>query len=66
MEFLLLYLVVELMRALCYWEQPTLSDAFSVEPDNSLNKRYLYHWLLSIQNKIYELKQGSGIPHGLW
>lgn len=47
-----------------YWEQPIfLSDAFSVEPDNSLNKRYLYHWLLSIQNKIYELKQGSGIPH---
>lgn len=47
-----------------YWEQPIfLSDAFSVEPDDSLNKRYLYHWLLSIQNKIYELKQGSGIPH---
>ena len=47
-----------------YWEQPIfLSDAFSVEPNESLNKRYLYHWLLSIQHKIFELKQGSGIPH---
>ena len=47
-----------------YWEQPIfLSDAFSVEPNESLNKRYLYHWLLSIQHKIFELKQGSGISH---
>lgn len=47
-----------------YWEQPIfLSDAFSVEPNESLNKRYLYHWLLSVQHKIFELKQGSGIPH---
>lgn len=47
-----------------YWEQPIfLSDAFSVEPNESLNKRYLYHWLLSVQHKIFALKQGSGIPH---
>ena len=47
-----------------YWEQPIfLSDAFSIEPNENLNKRYLYHWLMSIQNKIFELKQGSGIPH---
>lgn len=47
-----------------YWDNPIfLSDAFSIEPNNQLNIRYLYHWLLSKQNKIYELKQGSGIPH---
>lgn len=47
-----------------YWEEPIfLSDAFSVEPNEKLNKRYLYHWLLSVQHKIYELKQGSGIQH---
>ena len=47
-----------------YWEEPIfLSDAFSVEPNECLNKRYLYHWLLSVQHKIFELKQGSGIPH---
>ena len=47
-----------------YWECPIfLSDAFSVEPSRILDKRFLYHWLLSIQHKIFELKQGSGIPH---
>ena len=47
-----------------YWEEPIfLSDAFSIEPNKNLNKRYLYHWLLSIQHKIFELKQGSSIPH---
>ena len=47
-----------------YWEQPIfLSDAFSVEPSDELNIRFLYHWLLSKQMKIYSLKQGVGIPH---
>ena len=47
-----------------YWDEPIfLSDAFSIEPNKNLNKRYLYHWLLSIQHKIFELKQGSSIPH---
>ena len=47
-----------------YWDQPIfLSDAFSIEPDESLNKRYLYHWLTNNQTKIYNLKQGTGIPH---
>ena len=47
-----------------YWEQPIfLSDAFSIEPNQNLNKRYLFHWLLQNQSRIYELKQGSGVPH---
>ena len=47
-----------------YWEKPIfLSDAFSVEPSETLNKKYVYHWLLQQQHKIYELKQGSGVPH---
>lgn len=47
-----------------YWEIPIfLSDAFSVEPSQELNKRYLFHWLLQNQSRIYELKQGSGVPH---
>ena len=47
-----------------YWEIPIfLSDAFSVEPSKELNKRYLFHWLLQNQSRIYELKQGSGVPH---
>lgn len=47
-----------------YWTKPIfLSDAFSIEPNDMLNKRYLYHWLLSKQDKIYGLKRGCGIPH---
>ena len=47
-----------------YWEQPIfLSDAFSIDPSQKLNKRYLFHWLLQNQSRIYELKQGSGVPH---
>ena len=47
-----------------YWNQPIfLSDAFSIESNNELNKRYLYYWLLDNQHKIYELKKGSGVPH---
>ena len=47
-----------------YWEKPIfLSDAFSVEPNETLNKKYVYHWLLQQQHKIYQLKQGSGVPH---
>ncbi len=47
-----------------YWEIPIfLSDAFSIEPNQKLNKRYLFHWLLQNQSRIYELKQGSGVPH---
>ena len=47
-----------------FWDIPIfVSDAFSVEPDSILEKRYVYHWLLSKQKKIYELKRGCGIPH---
>ena len=47
-----------------YWNQPIfLSDAFSIESNSELDKRYLYHWLLDNQYKIYELKKGSGVPH---
>ena len=47
-----------------YWEQPIfLSDAFSIEPNDDLTKKYLYYWLLNNQNRIYELQKGSGVPH---
>ena len=48
-----------------YWDKPIfVSDAFSVEPKgDNLNKRYLYHWLKSIQKEIHDTKRGGGIPH---
>ena len=47
-----------------FWEEPIfLSDAFSIETCDLLNKKYLYYYLLNMQDKIYDLKKGSGIPH---
>lgn len=48
-----------------FWDMPIfLSDAFSIMPNKeALDIRYLYHWLLNVQEKIFALKTGSGIPH---
>lgn len=48
-----------------YWEEPIfVSDAFSIKTDEmQLSLRYTYHYLLSLQSKIYQLKSGSGVPH---
>ena len=49
-----------------FWKEPIFcSDAFSVDiiNENILNKRYLYHFLLNNQDKIYSKKVGAGIPH---
>lgn len=48
-----------------YWNEPIfVSDAFSIKPDKEvLNTRYVYHFLLENQFRIYQMKTGSGIPH---
>ncbi len=47
-----------------YWNEPVfVSDAFSVDPDERLNIKFLYHFLLSKQELIYRKKKGAGIPH---
>lgn len=48
-----------------YWEEPIfVSDAFSIKTEETqLSLRYTYHYLLSLQSKIYQLKSGSGVPH---
>ena len=48
-----------------YWNEPIfVSDAFSIKPNlNILNTRYTYHFLLQNQEKIHNLKKGSGVPH---
>ena len=48
------------------WDKPIFcADSFSVDiiDENRLNKRYLYHYLLSKQSEIFAKKQGAGIPH---
>ena len=47
-----------------WWEQPIfVSDAFSVKPNDSLDSKYCYYWLQSIQKILHELKSGGGVPH---
>ena len=47
-----------------YWEIPIfVSDAFSVNPNSSLDTKYLYYYLKNIQEKIHATKKGSGVPH---
>ena len=48
-----------------YWNEPIfVGDAFSVKAnEEQVLLRYIYHFLLSIQEKIHDLKSGGGVPH---
>lgn len=47
-----------------WWEQPIfVSDAFTVKSSQILLARYCYHFLLNMQQKLYEFKSGGGVPH---
>ncbi len=40
-----------------------MNDAFSVKGNEKLITRYIYHYLLNMQEKIYFTKKGGGVPH---
>ena len=48
-----------------YWNEPIfVGDAFSIKANGEqVLPRYIYHFLLSIQEKIHDLKSGGGVPH---
>ena len=48
-----------------FWNKPIFAaDCFTVYPDCSiLLIKYVYHYLLNIQEKIYDTKKGAGVPH---
>ena len=48
-----------------YWNEPIfVGDAFSIKAnEEQVLPRYIYHFLLSIQEKIHDLKSGGGVPH---
>ena len=48
-----------------YWNEPIfVSDAFSIKANEmKALTRYIFHFLLSIQEKIHNLKSGGGVPH---
>ena len=47
-----------------WWEKPIfVSDAFTVKPNNELLAKYCFYFLKNIQQQIYDLKSGGGVPH---
>ena len=47
-----------------YWNEPIfVCDAFSIQGNETLNTKYVYYVLTSIQEKIYSTKKGGGVPH---
>ena len=48
-----------------WWQTPIfLSDAFSVHPkDDTLLPKYVYYYMVNIQQQIHNTKKGSGVPH---
>lgn len=48
-----------------FWNKPIFAaDCFTVNPDCSiLLIKYVYHYLLNTQEKIYGTKKGAGVPH---
>lgn len=49
---------------ICYWNQPIfVSDAFTVDPIDTLKHRYLFYWLKLNQGNVYAAQKGAGVPH---
>ena len=47
-----------------YWTTPIwVADAFTVEPNELLNRRYVYFFLKNNQRQIYQFQKGAGVPH---
>lgn len=47
-----------------YWNIPIyVSDAFSVEPNEHLHKKYLFFYLKHNQQKLFDMQKGAGVPH---
>ncbi|RZJ98793.1 MAG: restriction endonuclease subunit S, partial [Flavobacterium sp.] len=48
-----------------YWNEPLfLTDAFSIHPEpNLLKTKFVYYFLKNQQEKIHQMKKGSGVPH---
>ena len=47
-----------------YWNQPIfVSDAFTVDPNEGLKHKYLFHWLKLKQDKVFAAQKGAGVPH---
>lgn len=47
-----------------FWNAPIwVSDAFTVEPNDKAITKYVYYFLLTKQQRIFETQKGAGVPH---
>ena len=47
-----------------YWNEPIFAcDCLTVKGNKELDTRYVYHWMVSMQDAIYACKKGGGVPH---
>lgn len=47
-----------------FWNVPIwVSDAFTVEPNDKAITKYVYYFLLTKQQRIFETQKGAGVPH---
>lgn len=47
-----------------YWNRPIyVSDAFTVDPIEILQHKYLFQWLKMNQQRIFDTQKGAGVPH---
>ncbi|CAG1772005.1 hypothetical protein BAC3_02254 [uncultured bacterium] len=47
-----------------WWEQPIfVSDAFSIKSYDDLLTKFCFYWLKNMQQRLYDLKSGGGVPH---
>ena len=47
-----------------WWEQPIfVSDAFSIKSHDDLLTKFCFYWLKNMQQRLYDLKSGGGVPH---
>src|SRR5574344_266925 len=47
-----------------YWKEKIfVNDAFSIKTTDTLNTKYIFHYLLNIQDDICATKKGGGVPH---
>lgn len=47
-----------------FWREPIFaSDCTTIRGRNDTHTQFLYNFLLSIQNQIYSLQNGAGVPH---
>jgi type I restriction enzyme S subunit len=47
-----------------FWNEPIfVTDGFILEANENLTMKYLFYYLKNMQNALYDMKRGGGVPH---